>query len=182
MNNKVQYYRNKLGLTQSELAQKSGLSLRTIQRIESGLEPKGFTLKSIAKALEIESTDLFEENINDSGVDIAQAKLINIASLAYWVLPFGNIIVPSILIYKQSGSVTRKIGLNMLSIQILWTLLTSALLLLSPAIQVRLATTVPIIFVVLFSMFCLNAFIIIRNAIELNRSGKPYILLKYSLL
>jgi transcriptional regulator with XRE-family HTH domain len=31
-------------LTQSELAEKSGLSLRTIQRIEAGNTPKGFTL------------------------------------------------------------------------------------------------------------------------------------------
>jgi len=39
-------------MTQSELAEKSGLSLRTVQRIEGGNIPKGFTLKSIAGNLE----------------------------------------------------------------------------------------------------------------------------------
>lgn len=36
--------------------------MRTIQRIEAGNIPKGFTLKTIAKALETESENLFQGN------------------------------------------------------------------------------------------------------------------------
>lgn len=51
MKNKVKTLREQKNLTQSELAENSGLSLRTIQRIESGSVMKGFTLKAVAKAL-----------------------------------------------------------------------------------------------------------------------------------
>uniref|UniRef100_UPI0030098B92 helix-turn-helix domain-containing protein n=1 Tax=Gaetbulibacter jejuensis TaxID=584607 RepID=UPI0030098B92 len=37
--------RDKKHLTQEELAKQSGLSIRTIQRIEAGQEPKGHTAK-----------------------------------------------------------------------------------------------------------------------------------------
>ena len=38
---KLTKYREKLNLTQNELADKSGVSVRTIQRIEAGSKPKG---------------------------------------------------------------------------------------------------------------------------------------------
>ena len=44
----VQHLREEKNLTQTELAEKSGLSLRTIQRIEAGNVPKGYTLKALA--------------------------------------------------------------------------------------------------------------------------------------
>ena len=40
-------------LTQEELAELSGLSVRTIQRIEAGQEPKGHTAKVLADKLNI---------------------------------------------------------------------------------------------------------------------------------
>lgn len=45
--------REEMNLTQEELAEKSGISVRTIQRIESGTKPKGYTLKALAAALGI---------------------------------------------------------------------------------------------------------------------------------
>ncbi len=44
----AQHLREEKNLTQTELAEKSGLSLRTIQRIEAGNVPKGYTLKALA--------------------------------------------------------------------------------------------------------------------------------------
>ncbi|MDF2831166.1 helix-turn-helix transcriptional regulator [Chryseobacterium indoltheticum] len=38
-------------ITQEELAEKSGISVRTIQRIEAGTIPKGYTLKLWQKVL-----------------------------------------------------------------------------------------------------------------------------------
>jgi len=40
-------FREKLNLTQEELSEKSGVSVRTIQRIEAGKEPRGYTLKTL---------------------------------------------------------------------------------------------------------------------------------------
>lgn len=51
MKNKVQLLREENRLTQKELVEKAGLSLRTIQRIEAGNIPKGFTLKALAESL-----------------------------------------------------------------------------------------------------------------------------------
>ena len=50
----VQQLREERNLTQTELAKKSGLSLRTIQRIEAGNIPKGFTLNALAIVFETE--------------------------------------------------------------------------------------------------------------------------------
>lgn len=50
--------REEQNLTQTELAEKSGVSLRTVQRIEAGNIPKGFTLKALAGALEVDPEDL----------------------------------------------------------------------------------------------------------------------------
>ena len=43
---KLKKYRQKLNLTQKELAQSTNISIRTIQRIEAGQQPKGHTLKA----------------------------------------------------------------------------------------------------------------------------------------
>jgi transcriptional regulator with XRE-family HTH domain len=50
--------REKLNLTQKELAERSGISIRTIQRIEAGTPPKGYTLKTLVKTLNIAEEEL----------------------------------------------------------------------------------------------------------------------------
>lgn len=60
--NNVKFFREQKRLTQSELAEKSGISLRTIQRIESGGPLKGFSLNAIAKGgseIIVERFDIF---------------------------------------------------------------------------------------------------------------------------
>ena len=54
--------REEKNLTQEELAEKSGLSVRTIQRIEAGTEPKGYTLKTLASTLDISEKYLLISN------------------------------------------------------------------------------------------------------------------------
>ena len=51
---RLKAFRKRKGLTQEELAENSGLSLRTVQRIENGkVLPRGDSLKSLAIALPI---------------------------------------------------------------------------------------------------------------------------------
>ena len=61
MKNKIQLLREKNRHTQKELAEKAGLSLRTIQRIEAGNIPKGFTLKALAESLNTTPENLIEK-------------------------------------------------------------------------------------------------------------------------
>lgn len=79
MKNNVKFLREEKNLTQNELAEKSGLSLRTIQRIEAGNILKGFTLKTIAVALETDSENLI---IKKENIEIERAKIINLSVLS----------------------------------------------------------------------------------------------------
>ena len=60
---KIKYFRKKKGLTQKDLAEKSGLSIATIQGYEQNkYKPKLVTLLKIADALEVDFTQL-ENNL-----------------------------------------------------------------------------------------------------------------------
>jgi transcriptional regulator with XRE-family HTH domain len=57
--NYIKEKRIQRGLTQEELALKSDITVRTIQRIESGeVDPRSYTLQSIAAVLEVEFDEL----------------------------------------------------------------------------------------------------------------------------
>lgn len=59
MNSKLAAYRKAKGMTQEELAEQSGITVRTIQRIESGkVEPQLFTLRTLAGCLDIDPGQL----------------------------------------------------------------------------------------------------------------------------
>lgn len=132
MQSKVKLVREQKNLTQTELAEKSGLSLRTIQRIESGQSLKGFTLKAIAKTLETEPENLFSKEEN---ISIDRAKLINLSALAGLIIPFGGIIFPAILTYRTQDSVNRELGKSVIGVQIILAFVISVFLILSPFIQ-----------------------------------------------
>lgn len=62
MNNHVKAYRKKQGLTQADLANRAGLNIRQIQKIENGeVQTENITLKTmqaIAQALNAKIDDL----------------------------------------------------------------------------------------------------------------------------
>lgn len=62
MNNYVKTYRKKQGLTQTDLANRAGLNIRQIQKIENGeVNTENITLKTmqaIAQALNVKIDDL----------------------------------------------------------------------------------------------------------------------------
>lgn len=61
----VKFYRNKLNLTQEQLAEKANCSISYIKQIESCKEYKNVTLSTIlniCKALDISINDLFSDD------------------------------------------------------------------------------------------------------------------------
>lgn len=62
MNNHVKMYRKKQGLTQADLANRAGLNIRQIQKIENGeIRTENITLKTmqaIAQAFNVKINDL----------------------------------------------------------------------------------------------------------------------------
>jgi transcriptional regulator with XRE-family HTH domain len=99
--NKVKYFRESRNLTQNELAENASLSLRTIQRIESGIEPKGHTLKMLAKVFDVECFELFEipESRFNEIDGIKRIKALNTSILSFLIIPYGIIIFPFIIYF-----------------------------------------------------------------------------------
>ena len=180
MQSKVKLVREQKNLTQTELAEKSGLSLRTIQRIESGQSLKGFTLKAIAKTLETEPENLFSQEEKDIQID--RAKLINFSALAGLIIPFGGIIFPAILTYRTQDSVNRELGKSVIGVQIILAFVISVLLILSPFIQHWFSIQFPLFLVPLMAFIILKLWIVIKNGISLNQTNQLSIKLKNNFL
>ncbi len=180
MQSKVKLLREDKNLTQTELAEKSGLSLRTIQRIESGNIPKGFTLKAIAQTLEIEPENLFSKE--EENIQIDRAKLINFSALAGLIIPFGGIIFPAILTYRTQDSVNRELGKSVIGVQIILAFVISVLLILSPFIQHWFSIRFPLFLVPLMAFLILKLWIVIKNGISLNQTNQLSIKLKNNFL
>lgn len=180
MQSKVKLVREQKNLTQTELAEKSGLSLRTIQRIESGQSLKGFTLKAIAQTLEIEPENLFSKE--EENIQIDRAKLINFSALAGLIIPFGGIIFPAILTYRTQDSVNRELGKSVIGVQIILAFVISVLLILSPFIQHWFSIQFPLFLVPLMAFIILKLWIVIKNGISLNQTNQLSIKLKNNFL
>ena len=70
----IKELRTKKGLTQEELAFKTEVSARTIQRIENGeVDPRAYTLQMIAKALDVDFS-MFVENDSEESEEIKKVN------------------------------------------------------------------------------------------------------------
>ncbi|RZK02001.1 MAG: helix-turn-helix domain-containing protein [Flavobacterium sp.] len=160
--------REQKNLTQTELAEKSKLSLRTIQRIEAGNTPKGFTLKTLADTLEIEPEKLIFPTETTS---TDRAKLINLSVLLGLIIPYGGIIFPLILTSKTDDTLNKELGKNIVSVQILLAVLLSVLLIISPFLQKYFTLGFPLFMVPLIFFLCLKVVIVVLNGMSLNQKN-----------
>lgn len=88
----IKELRLKKGITQEDLAAKTDISVRTIQRIESGdVDPRAYTLQSIAAALEVDFAILAssEEELNavNKEVNSKWLPLLHLSGLLLLILP-----------------------------------------------------------------------------------------------
>lgn len=87
-------------MTQEELADKTEVSARTIQRIENGdVDPRAYTLQMIAKALEVDYSVFVGNNTNQSS-EIEKANSNNWLALLHFsgLVP---IIIPTVIIWNS---------------------------------------------------------------------------------
>ena len=95
----IKELRIKKGMTQEELAEKTEVTSRTIQRIENGeVDPRVYTLQMIAKALEVDY-NLFVENEPDEEQEIKQANTNNWLGILHFSA-FIPLIFPTVLIWE----------------------------------------------------------------------------------
>lgn len=120
---KVKELRKRKGLSQEELTENSGLSLRTIQRIENGeTEPTGETLKRISNALNVNPEELIDWTIiEDNGF----LKAMNLSALTFILFPLLGILVPLIMWISKKDKLKNinKIGKNIINFEITWTII-----------------------------------------------------------
>ena len=174
---KLKTIREQQNFTQEEISEKSGISVRTIQRIESGKDPKGYTLRILAQTLGIEEDELITsittEAVNTVNIKI---KLINLSSLPFTILPIVNIIVPILLIYvwKIKNPLTKQI----VSLQVMWTIIAPIIFLLGVFLKLGNQFTLLLMVMLVIS----NVVIILRNAFEIDKNKKLYFKLNFNLL
>ncbi len=115
--------RKKKHLSQEELAHQSGISLRTIQRIEKGtVNPHGHTLKTLAIALEL---DLSKIETSHSGNNLGTLRTLNAIGLLVIIAPLIHLFIQ--LMYwrrKKVNTGINQIERRIISFQIIWLLTT----------------------------------------------------------
>ena len=189
---KLKTLREQQNCTQEELSQKSGVSVRTIQRIESGQVPKGYTLRVLAETLGVEEKALLDKKVevenqqkeatrkpvvtNAREADNTKIKLLNLSSLPFTVLPLLNILVPLFLMYfwKLKSPLTKQI----ISLQIMWTILAPIVFLLGILLKLGNQFTMVIMIAIVLS----NVYLIIRNTMELDQKQELRYKLNFNIL
>ncbi|MEW5867914.1 MAG: helix-turn-helix domain-containing protein [Chloroflexota bacterium] len=127
---KVSELRQQRGLTQEQLAESCEVSLRTIQRIESGeVDPRAYTLQCLSAALE------FDFSIEGAANENLWLALLHLSSM------FCIVIIPLLLwSWKKKESVKiDKQGRQVLNFQITMTLVLFAVLFVLMIVPVALA-------------------------------------------
>jgi uncharacterized Tic20 family protein len=123
LSKRVKELRSRKGLSQEQLAENSGLSLRTIQRIENGeTEPRGDTLKRLMNALDAAPDDLMDWSIAE---DKGFLTAVNLSALGFFVFPLLGILIPLIMWISKKDKLKdiNKTGKEILNFQITWNLL-----------------------------------------------------------
>ena len=122
---KIKEARLAKGMTQEELAIKTNINVRTIQRIENNeVTPRMFTVKTIAAALDIDPLFL----ANDPGEQASDNEKVENKSMLVWLHLSGFLLLPSIFIWlferdriknvRQHGADVINFQLSMLVILI----------------------------------------------------------------
>jgi transcriptional regulator with XRE-family HTH domain len=121
--NRIKELRNKRGMSQEFLAEESGLSLRTIQRVEKGeSNPTGDSLKKLANALNVNPDELIDWTIKE---DRKYLNYLNMSALTFLFFPILGILIPFILWIPKKGKVQHldQIAKSLINFQITWTML-----------------------------------------------------------
>jgi XRE family transcriptional regulator, regulator of sulfur utilization len=165
--------RKSKGISQELLAENSRLSLRTIQRIESGSSmPRPYTLKVIANSLGVQVEQL--TTVVEIKEDIGLLRRLNFACLSMLLLPVIYILIPLIFLrVYRNRPVFSAVGGRVISFQVLWTVTAFMTAIATHAIVKALTGSVsighmpPTLFLVYFVFVAINLIYILKAAIQL---------------
>jgi XRE family transcriptional regulator, regulator of sulfur utilization len=172
---KISQLRKSKGLSQELLAENSGTSLRTIQRIEGGTTiPRLYTLKTIASALGVTLAEIQPpEREAPAPENIRQIRLINLSALSIIILPIANILLP-LMVWRtrKRNELIDAAAMKILSFQILWSVITLVVLVSARLITLGITGSVaighfPMLSILYFPLLLINLFFILKAAIQL---------------
>ena len=122
--------RKKKGMTQEFLSEISGLSLRTIQRVENGSTiPRAHTVKVLARHLGIEFDQLTASDVRSGEVtnsNISALQRMNATGLAVLLFPVLPVVLSSIIWnrHRNESEAIRTTGKRIIAFQLLWIVFT----------------------------------------------------------
>lgn len=166
---KIREIRNKKGLSQEELAESAKVNLRTIQRIENNeSEPRGKTLNLICEALGINVEDILDFG---KRTDKSYLTIFHLTALTFLAIPVGNIIIPLIMWINKKDEIIglRKIGVNLMNYQIVWSILTFISITAFAFLKIMHYGYYPILFYVFIGLCALNIILPIVFAIKTSK-------------
>lgn len=120
LSKKIKELRTRKGLSQEELSEKSGLSLRTVQRIENGeTEPRGDSLKKLANSLGASPDELIDWTIQENR---GYLVFLNLSSLSFVLFPLLGFLIPFIMLSAKKDKIKdiNLIGSAIINFQITW--------------------------------------------------------------
>lgn len=127
---KIKSTRASLGISQEELADLSGLSLRSVQRIEGGeTTPRGDSLKRIAQALKLDITELTMPVAQAQALVPATVKpdtgiplLMLLSAYGFMFHPLVGLALPVLLflLYRNTNPLVKKFGRRIIWVESLY--------------------------------------------------------------
>jgi XRE family transcriptional regulator, regulator of sulfur utilization len=194
LNERIVNARKSKGLTQEQLAEMTNITVRTIQRIESGqTTPRTFTLKALADALDIKFEELITEteDIKDPIPDEAPLsnmdeeedgkhflKMLCLSCFSYLVIPFIHFLIPARLLKKTTRQNPKIISFarKVIRVQLYWMAAFWLLMLATLAYNlIRAAyfqkTLLLNYLVPFFIMYFINAAIISTNLFRIDKTS-----------
>ncbi len=161
----IKELRIKKGITQEDLAAKTELNVRTIQRIEKGeVDPRAYTLQSIAKALDVEfeTLTMCDSDLKESN-KVKSDKWIPLLHLSGLLI----LVAPPIIIWilkRNEVNGMRKHAIDVINFQLSMTIYSFVLAILS-------------LYPILILLFIYSQVIIILNTIKVtNNQSYKYLL------
>lgn len=176
----IKTIRERKHLTQEELAEQSGLSVRTIQRIEAGQKPKGHTAKVLAQTLGMDLSSFNSPEHPKEVVDYALVKRINLSSAFVCFIPLLNIILPLLLSrnYKQNNSLTRGI----ITLQILWSIISVLSFFIAGFLKLTFSLHHQTTLWVIIVLVIINLVMILVNSASIDQNKRLYFKLNFNLI
>ena len=171
---RIKELRKQKGMSQEFLAEESGLSSRTIQRIENGeTNPTGDSLKRLSNALNINPDELIDWSIKE---DIRYLTYLNLSALTFLFFPLLGILIPFILWTSRKGKIKNinKLGKDLINFEITWTLLLffiPFLWFLLSKIGVLESLTLSTILMVIGVMYFINLIFILLNTLRISNEN-----------